>query len=96
MVKDEAEADSILEWLRQEINDTWKKREEIISSFEVSAKPGILDILKLLPKDNCQECGLPTCLVFATQVSEGAKVYDDCPKLDELSRSKLKQYLNYR
>ena len=96
MVKDEAEADSILEWLRQEINDTWKKREEITASFEVSAKPGILDILKLLPKDNCQECGHPTCLVFATQVSEGAKVYDDCPKLDEVSRSKLKQYLDYR
>jgi hypothetical protein len=29
-------------------------------------------------------------------VSEGAKVYDDCPKLDEVSRSKLKQYLDYR
>jgi len=96
MVKDEAEADNILEWLTQEINDTWVKRGEIKPSFEVSAKPGILDILKLLPKDNCQECGHPTCLVFATQVSEGAKVYDDCPKLDELSRSKLKQYLNYR
>jgi ArsR family metal-binding transcriptional regulator len=94
MVMDEAEADSILEWLRQEINDTWKKREEIKPSFETAAKPKILDILKLLPKDNCQECGLPTCLVFAVQMSEGAKGYDDCPKLDALSRSKLKQYLN--
>ena len=95
MVKDEAEADNILEWLAQEINDTWVKRGEIKLSFEVSPKPKIIDILKLLPKDNCQECGQPTCLVFATQVSEGAQVYDDCPKLDEISRSKLKQYLNF-
>ena len=96
MVKDEAEAEKILAWLKEEINETWKNQSEIKPSFEVSPRPGILDILKLLPKDNCQECGLPTCLVFATQVSEGSKVYDDCPKLDEPSRSKLKQYLNRR
>ena len=96
MVEDEAEAEKILEWLKEEINNTWKNRSKIKPSFEVSPKPKILDILKLLPKDNCQECGYPTCLVFATQVSEGAEVYDECPKLDALSRSKLKQYLNQR
>ena len=94
MVKDEAEADNILDWLTQEINDTWVKRGEIKPSFEVSPKPRIIDILKLLPKDNCQECGHPTCLVFATQVSEGAQGYDDCPKLDALSKSQLEQYQN--
>jgi len=94
MVKDEAEAEKILEWLKEEINNTWKNRGEIKPSFEVSPKPGILDILKLLPKDNCQECGLPTCLVFAVQVSEGGRAYDDCPKLNPLSKSKLKEYLN--
>ena len=94
MVKDKAEADNILEWLRQEINDTWVKRREIKPSFEVSPRPGILDILKLLPQNNCQECGHPTCLVFATQVSAGTQVYDDCPKLDTQSKSQLKQYLN--
>jgi len=94
MVKDEAEAKKILEWLKEEINNTWKKRSEIKPSFEVSPKPRILDILKLLPKDNCQECGLPTCLVFAVQVSEGGRVYDDCPKLNPLSKAKLKKYHN--
>jgi ArsR family metal-binding transcriptional regulator len=94
MVKDEAEAEKILEWLKEEINNTWENRSEIKPSFEVSPRPGILDILRLLPKDNCQECGQPTCLVFATQVSDGAVVYDDCPKLDETSKSILKQYLN--
>ncbi len=94
MVQDEAEAEKILEWLKEEINNTWKNRSEIKPSFEVSPNPRILDILKLLPKDNCHECGLPTCLVFAVQVSEGARLYNDCPKLDPLSKSKLKEYLN--
>ena len=94
MVEDEAEAEKILEWLKEEINNSWKNRSKIKASFEVSPKPRILDILKLLPKDNCQECGLATCLVFAVQVSEGGREYDDCPKLDPLSKSKLKEYLN--
>ena len=94
IVQDEAEAEKILEWLKDEINNTWKNRSEIKPSFEVSAKPRILDILKLLPKDNCRECGLPTCLVFAVQVSEGGRLYNDCPKLDPLSKSKLKKYLD--
>jgi ArsR family metal-binding transcriptional regulator len=94
MVEDEAEAEKIFEWLKEEINNTWKNRSKIKPSFEVSPKPKILDILKLLPKDNCQECGLATCLVFAVQVSDGARSYNDCPKLDPLSKAKLKEYLN--
>jgi ArsR family metal-binding transcriptional regulator len=94
MVDDEAEAEKILQWLKREINSTWKNRRTIKPSFEVSPKPRVLDILKLLPQDNCQECGLPTCLVFAVQVSEGGRLYNDCPKLDQLSKSKLKKYLN--
>ena len=94
MVEDEAEAEKILQWLKEEINNTWKNRSEIKASFEVSPKPRILDILKLLPKDNCQECGLSTCLAFAVQVSDGARSYSDCPRLDQLSKSKLDEYLN--
>lgn len=94
MVEDEAEAEKIIEWLKEEINNTWENRSTIKPSFTVSPKPRILDILKLLPKDNCQGCGLPTCLVFAVQVSEGDRLYDDCPKLNPESKSKLKEYLN--
>ena len=73
IVKDKAEADKILEWLKQEINDTWKRRNQIKPSFSVAQKPGILNILKLLPKTNCKECGQPTCMVFALLVIEGKK-----------------------
>ena len=93
MVKDEAEADNILEWLKQEINDTWERREEIKPSFERPPKPRILDILRLLPKTNCRECGQPTCMVFATQVSEGGIAPDDCPPLDKQNKRRLQEHL---
>jgi ArsR family metal-binding transcriptional regulator len=93
MVKDEAEADNILEWIKQEINETWKRREEIKPSFERAPIPRILDILRLLPKTNCRGCGQPTCMVFASQVSEGAKDPEDCPPLDNQNKRRVQEYL---
>ncbi|MFH1615934.1 MAG: (Fe-S)-binding protein [Planctomycetota bacterium] len=93
IVKDEDEADKILEWLKQKINDTWKKRREIKPSFEVAQKPGILNILKLLPKTNCQECGQPTCMVFAVLITEGEKSLENCPQLDMQNKITLQNYL---
>lgn len=92
-MKDEAEADNILEWIKQEINETWKRREEIKPSFERAPIPRILDILRLLPKTNCRECGQPTCMVFASQVSEGAKDPEDCPPLDNQNKRRVQGYL---
>ena len=93
IVKDEDEADKILEWLKQEINDTWEKRREIKPSFEVAQKPGILNILKLLPKTNCQECGQSTCMVFALLITEGEKSPENCPQLDMQNKITLQKYL---
>ena len=93
IVKDEEEADKILEWLKQEINDTWKRRDQIKPSFSAAQKPGILNILKLLPKTNCKECGQPTCMVFASLVTEGKKGPEDCPQLDVRNKIKLQEYL---
>jgi ArsR family metal-binding transcriptional regulator len=93
IIKDEAEADNILDWLKQEINNTWERRGEIKPSFERRAKPRILDILRLLPKTNCRECGQPTCMVFASQVSEGTTDVEDCPSLDDPDRRSLEEYL---
>ena len=93
MVKDQDEAGEILEWLQQEINATWERREEITPSFEVAAPPRVLDILKLLPRTNCRACGQPTCMVFAVQVGQGAQSLKDCPHLDQENQRKLREYL---
>ncbi|MBA4368384.1 MAG: Fe-S cluster protein [Desulfobacterium sp.] len=92
-LKDEAEADKILEWLKQEINAAWEKREEIEPSEKGLPKPKIIEILKCLPKTNCMACGAATCMVFATQVAEGAKGPDDCPSLNGSEKNRLNEYL---
>lgn len=92
-LKDEAEADKILEWLKREVNAAWEKRAEIEPEYESAPRPNVFEILKRLPKTNCRECGQPTCMVFATRVAEGAKGAEDCPSLDEQNRQRLKEYL---
>jgi len=48
-----------------------------------------LDIYKRLPKENCKECGLPTCLAFAMKVAAGQAGLDDCPRLTDEQRAEL-------
>jgi acetyl-CoA decarbonylase/synthase complex subunit gamma len=48
-----------------------------------------LDIYKHLPKTNCKECGVPTCLAFAMKVAAGQAGLNDCPRLSGDARSQL-------
>jgi ArsR family metal-binding transcriptional regulator len=93
-LRDEEEADNILEWLKKEINETWGKRAEIEPSYEGVPKTKVLEILKLLPRTNCRECGQTTCMVFSTLVAAGAKKSDDCPPLIEENKRKLQEYMS--
>jgi ArsR family metal-binding transcriptional regulator len=93
-LRDEEEADKILEWLRREINEAWEKRGEIEPRYEGAPKPKVLEILKLLPKTNCRQCGQPTCMVFAARAAEGAKGPEDCPPLSDGKREELGKYLS--
>ena len=93
-LKDEAEADKVLEWLKTQINDTWEKRHEIKPTYGVLPKPQPIEVIKLLPRTNCGDCGQPTCVVFAFLVTQGAKGPEDCRSLDEHHRAKLREYLS--
>ncbi len=92
-LKDREEADKIVQWLKNEINSAWDNRQTIEPCTTGMPRPGIMAILKLLPKTNCRECGEPTCLVFATKVAEGAKGSKDCLQLGEPDNQKLAQYM---
>jgi len=92
-LKDEAEAKKIIEWLKGEINSAWEKRGEITPRYEGLPKPGLFEILKLLPKTNCRKCGEPTCMVFAARVAEGIKEAADCPCLESGDKKKLNGYM---
>jgi len=93
-LKDEAEADKILEWLKREINEAWENRENIEPCYEGAPKPKLIEILKLLPKTNCKECGEPTCMVFAARMAKGAKGPEDCPPMGTESKQRLAEYMS--
>ena len=42
-----------------------------------------IEILKMLPKTNCGECGVPTCLAFAMKVAAGQVDIGMCPYVSE-------------
>jgi len=92
-LNNEEEAEKILGWLKKEINKAWGKREEIEPSFETPAVPQMMQILRLLPKTNCQKCGEPTCTVFALRAAEGIKGPEHCPPLDPDKSAELREYL---
>jgi len=48
-----------------------------------------IEIFKLLPKTNCKECGLPTCLAFAMALASGKAELAACPYVSDEVKDKL-------
>jgi acetyl-CoA decarbonylase/synthase complex subunit gamma len=48
-----------------------------------------IQIFKLLPKTNCGECGVPTCLAFAMNLAAGKAELDACPYVTDDAREQL-------
>jgi len=93
-LKDGSEADKILQWLQREINDAWANRDNIQPCYMGAPKPKVIEILKLLPKTNCHECGEPTCMVFAARMAEGVYGPADCPQLIAENNHRLEEYMS--
>ncbi len=43
----------------------------------------VMEVYKSLPKTNCKDCGLPTCMAFGMQVAAQQKSLTDCPHISE-------------
>ena len=48
-----------------------------------------IEIFKLLPKTNCGDCGVPTCLAFAMQLATGKAELSACPHVSEEAKVQL-------
>lgn len=48
-----------------------------------------IQIYKLLPKTNCGECGVPTCLAFAMSLAAGKAELSACPDVSEEAKAEL-------
>ena len=73
----EREVDKLVQFL----NETWDDRQRITPDFSTRSKPKALEVLELLPRANCGECGVPSCMAYAVALVEGDKGLDDCPPL---------------
>ena len=52
-----------------------------------------MDIYKLLPKTNCEDCGEASCMAFATKLSEKEAQLDLCTELDPEAFAELEAIL---
>lgn len=48
-----------------------------------------IQIFKMMPKKNCGECGVPTCLAFAMNLAAGKAELDLCPYVSDEAKEKL-------
>jgi acetyl-CoA decarbonylase/synthase complex subunit gamma len=48
-----------------------------------------LDIFKLLPKTNCGDCSVPTCLAFAMKLAQKKAELSECPHASEEAKATL-------
>ena len=50
-----------------------------------------MQIFKLLPKTNCKECGVPTCLAFAMNLAAGKAELSACPYVSDEAKAQLEE-----
>lgn len=80
-----------IDWL----NGVWGRRSELTPDHTARKKPGILEVLKVLPRTNCKECGLPSCMGFAGELVAGNKNLDECtPLMEELNAEARKKLVD--
>ena len=65
LIEDEKEAQEILDWLKDLINQTHQNRDQIEPNYSEGDHLKPSDIQKLLPGTNCKKCGFRSCLAFA-------------------------------
>jgi len=91
-LEDEDEARTVMEELKQAINETYNNRDRIKPTNTSRPIPRPLDIFKLLPGKNCKECGEATCMAFALKLVNDEVELNQCPLLltKEFEKNRLK------
>jgi ArsR family metal-binding transcriptional regulator len=80
-VADVEEGLALLAAVRDLLNQTWARRDEIQPRHEGRRVPRPLDVYELLPRTNCRACGEATCMAFAFGLLESRHRPEECPPL---------------
>ena len=68
-----------VERLMEFINDIHCRKADIVPKHRIFKKTSVVEILKLLPKNNCRKCGCTSCLNFAALLSRQEILPAKCP-----------------
>jgi ArsR family metal-binding transcriptional regulator len=94
LIEDEKEAYEVLNWLKDLINETYEKKEQIEPNYSSGDQLKPSDIQKLLPGTNCKECGFRSCLAFAFKlVDEKVEIIKCLPLFSDQFKEKRKVLL---
>jgi DNA-binding CsgD family transcriptional regulator/ArsR family metal-binding transcriptional regulator len=63
------------------LNNVEDQKKNIKPNYDQIKPIPIIDILKILPKTNCRECGYLTCMAFAAAIMKGKASAEKCPGL---------------
>ena len=62
----------------ERINRVWQERDSITPRFTERKLPTVIDILKLLPRTNCRQCGYPACMAYCADLRKGGAQLEQC------------------
>lgn len=80
-VKNQADAFDFLENLIELLRSIAERRKNISPDYRQYSPISPIEILKLLPRTNCRDCGFATCLAFAAALSRQKTRQTKCPYL---------------
>lgn len=84
-VKDIEEGLVLLEALKDAINATWERRNELVAMTKKRRAPRPLDVYALLPQTNCKLCGEATCMAFTFGLLMQQHSLEECPPLNAVN-----------
>ena len=59
----------------------------------MSRAPSPYEVYRLLPKKNCGECRVPTCIAFAVRMIRGEASPNECPYLTDDQRLSVERFV---
>jgi ArsR family metal-binding transcriptional regulator len=83
VVTEASEAPPLAETVVSLVNRVWEERSQITPTTRERQLPTVYAVYRLLPGNNCRECGYPTCLACAADIRNGVITLEGCPLLSK-------------
>ncbi len=81
--QDREEARGLIDRAVALANKAWRERDRIEPRYEKQTRANLMQIYRLLPRTNCNQCGCVTCMAFAARLREGEMELARCTTLEQ-------------